>query len=325
MRTFLKLMALCVSTICGTAGTAALANTYPTQPISIVVPVTAGGTSDFFARVIAGRLQEELGVAVVVENRAGAGGIIGSSAVARSKPDGYTLLLASGGTHSINPSVYKNLSYDALNDFAPVIRFAVVPNVLVVPKDLPVSSVKELESYIRDNSDDMTFGSSGVGTSIQLTGEMFKQVADVELLHVPYKGSAPAVTDLIGKHLTLMFDNLPSAMPHVQSNNLKALAVTSAERSPAVPELPTMIEEGYDGFDVTTWFGLLAPAGTPDDTVKLLNQTIASILDEQEIKDRFLEMGAEAAGNDPAMFAQYMEEQIAVWSKVAADAGVQID
>lgn len=215
MRT-LKRLAVCAAVLTTVAAVPAFAGDYPSQPISIIVPVPAGGTSDFFARVVANRLQEEAGVPVVVENRAGAGGMIGSAAVARAKPDGYTLLLASGGTHSINPSVYRHLSYDALDDFDPVIRLAVVPNVLVVRADLPVSSVKELEAYIKSREGKVSFGSSGVGTSIQLTAEMFKQAAGVEMLHAPYKGSAPAITDLIGGHLTLMFDNMPSAMPHVQ-------------------------------------------------------------------------------------------------------------
>lgn len=319
-----KIKAIFVAGVFGVCGGVAAAGDYPSQPITIIVPVPAGGTSDFFARLIANELQQNLDQPVVVENRAGAGGTIGSSAVARAKPDGYTLLLASGGTHSINPSVYKNLSYDAIADFAPVIRLAVVPNMLVVHKDLPVSSVKELETYIKKHPGKASFGSSGVGTSIQLTGELFKQVAEVNMTHVPYKGSAPAITDLIGGHMTLMFDNMPSAMPQVQGGKLKALAVTSKDRSSAAPKIPTMQEQGYPGFDVTTWFGILAPAGTPPSTVGKLNRAIASILKEDEIRQKFIGMGAEPAGNQPEEFARYMKEQIAVWSKVANDANVQI-
>jgi len=324
MRT-LKRLAFCAGVLTTVVTTSVVAEDYPSQPISIIVPVPAGGTSDFFARVVANRLQEQIGVPVVVENRAGAGGMIGSAAVARAKPDGYTLLLASGGTHSINPSVYRNLSYDALEDFDPVIRLAVVPNVLVVRADLPVSSVKELEAYIRGHQGKVSFGSSGVGTSIQLTAEMFKQAAGVEMLHAPYKGSAPAITDLIGGHLTLMFDNMPSAMPHVQGGRLKVLAVTSKNRVAAAPNLPSMAEAGYEGFDVTTWFGLLAPAGTPAARIEKLNSAIAAILNEGDIREKFIEMGAEPAPNDVAAFDEYMRDQIAVWKKVATAANVQID
>lgn len=321
----IKIRVLCAAIVLFLTGNLAIANDYPSRPITMIVPVPAGGTSDLFARLIANELRQKLDITVVVENRAGAGGIIGSTAVARAKPDGYTLLLASGGTHSINPSVYKNLSYDAMKDFTPVIRLAVVPNLLVVPKDLPVSSVKELKAYIMKQPSKVSFGSSGAGTSIQLTGEMFKQMAGVDMTHVPYKGSAPAITDLIGGHLTLMFDNMPSALPHVKRGTLKALAVTSKERSSAAPEIPTMIEEGYQGFDVTTWFGVLAPAGTPKENIQKLNKAITEILKDKNIQQKFISMGAEPAGNSTEEFARYMKEQIALWSKVATQAGVQID
>ncbi|HEY9280100.1 MAG TPA: tripartite tricarboxylate transporter substrate binding protein [Eoetvoesiella sp.] len=301
------------------------ADKYPSQPIKIVVPVPAGGTSDFFARLIAHRLQQQLDVSVIVENRAGAGGSIGSAAVARAEPDGHTLLLASGGTHSINPNVYSKLPYDAIKDFTPIIRLAIVPNMLVVPKDLPVDSVKGLLDYIKSQPNPVSFGSSGVGTSIQLTGELFKQVTQTDMTHVPYKGSAPAMTDLIGGRLTLIFDNMPSALPQVQGGKIKALAVTSAKRSPAAPEIPTMEEEGFKGFEVTTWFGILAPAGTPERVVEMLNKNIAKILQNSTIQEQFIKAGAEVAGNDPKAFKTYMEEQLDKWHKIAEAANVTID
>ena len=325
MHISIKSGALCAALAMIFASGAAVAQDYPSKPITLVVPVPAGGTSDFFARLIANELQQKWDAPVVIENRAGAGGTIGSAFVARAKPDGYTLLLASGGTHSINPSVYKNLSYDALDDFEPVIRLAVVPNLLVVPKDLPVSSVKQLEAYTEKHPGGISFGSSGVGTSIQLTGEMFKQMAGIDMTHVPYQGSGPAIADLIGGRLTLMFDNMPSAMPQVQGGKLKALAVTSKQRSPAAPDIPTMVEEGYPGFDVTTWFGILAPAGTPMANVEKLNMAIASILREGHIEQKFRGMGAEPAGTKPEEFAGYMKEQLELWRKVATEAKVQIN
>jgi tripartite-type tricarboxylate transporter receptor subunit TctC len=325
MRIFTTIRVFSTAVIFVLTGSVATANDYPSRPITIIVPVSAGGTSDLFARIVANELRQKLNTPVVIDNRAGAGGAIGSAAVARAKPDGYTLLLASGGTHSINPSVYKSLPYDAIKDFAPVTRLAVVPNLLVVPKDLPVSSVKELRAYITKQAGKVSFGSSGVGTSIQLTGEMFKQVAGVQMTHVPYKGSAPAIADLIGGHLTLMFDNMPSALPQVKRGALKALAVTSKERSSAAPEIPTMVEEGYPSFDVTTWFGVLAPAGTPKDTVQKLHKAIAEILQDKNIRQKFISAGAEPAPIGTDEFARYMKEQIAVWSKVASQANIQID
>lgn len=302
-----------------------LASDYPSGPIKIVVPVPAGGSSDLFARIVADKMQKEFNVPVVVENRAGAGGAIGSSVVAKADSDGYTLLLASGGTHSINPAVYRNLPYDALKDFDPVIRLAVVPNVLVVPKNLPVKSVKELEAYIKQHPNESSFGSSGLGTSIQLTAEMFKQAADLNMVHVPYKGSSPAIADLIGGRLTLMFDNMPSAIAQINGGKLKALAVTSKQRNAAAPAIPTMEEEGYAGFDVTTWFGLLTPAGTPKEVTEKLNKKISSILKEPEVKERFNSVGAEAAGNSVIDFSSYMKEQLGLWGKVASEANIQIN
>ncbi len=321
-KTFTSIVAV---TAMFTVAAPALAGDFPSGPIKIIVPVPAGGSSDLFARIVADKMQKTFNVPVVVENRAGAGGTIGSSVVARADPDGYTLLLASGGTHSINPAVYRNLPYDALKDFDPVIRLAVVPNVLVVPKNLPVKSVKELETYIKQHPNDSSFGSSGLGTSIQLTAEMFKQAADLSMVHVPYKGSSPAIADLIGGRLTLMFDNMPSAISQINGGKLKALAITSRQRNAAAPTIPTMEEEGYDGFDVTTWFGLLAPAGTPKEITEKLNQKISLILKEPDIKERFNSVGAETAGNSIPDFSSYMKKQLELWSLVASKANVQIN
>jgi len=309
----------------GLAGTAGAQPAYPSKPVRIVVPVTPGGTSDFFARLLAQRLTGRIGATVLVENRPGAGGITGSVYVQRADPDGYTLLLASGGTHSINPNVYRHLPYDPIGDFEPVIRIATTPNILVVNKDLPANSVGELVAYARQHPKSLSFASSGTGTSVQLAGEMFKHLSGTDMVHVPYKGSAPAVTDLIGGQVTMMFDNMPSSLPQVQAGAIKALAVTSAARSPAVPDVPTMAEAGLPGFEMTTWFGLLAPAGTPADVVALLNRNLAEILADPDVKRQFLEVGAEAAGNTPGQFKAYLAEQLQKWKAVAAVAKVSIE
>lgn len=298
---------------------------YPAKPIHIVVPVTPGGTSDFFARLLAQRLGTRVEVPVVVENRPGAGGITGSVLVRRAPADGYTLLLASGGTHSINPNVYKDLPYDPIKDFEPVIRIATTANILVVNKDLPVNSVGELVKYGKDNPGKLAFASSGTGSSLHLTGELFKHLSGGDMLHVPYKGSAPAVTDLLGGQVSMMFDNMPSSLPQVQAGALKALAVTSSSRSASLPDVPTVEESGLAGFDLTTWFGLLAPAGTPADVVDFLSRHLSEILEEADVRRQFLDRGADVEANTPAQFASYMNEQLRKWKAVADIANVSME
>src|SRR5437660_1203037 len=235
---------------------AAHADTYPSKPIKLIVPFPAGGTTDVLARVVGQELTKSWGQQVIIDNRPGAGGNIGADAVAKSAPDGYTLVMGTVGTHGINVSLYKNMPYDAVKDFTPITQVASVPNLLTVNPQVPVKSVKELIDYAKANPDKLTFASSGNGTSIHLSGEMFKSMTGVQMRHVPYKGSAPAVTDLLGGHVDLMFDNMPSVIQHVKDGKLRGIAVTTAKRSPAAPDIPTIAESGVPGFEATSWFGI---------------------------------------------------------------------
>ena len=314
-----------IGVLATTAVPALAQDDFPNKPIHIIVPVTPGGTSDFLARLVAQRLGTKVDVPVVVENRPGAGGITASVYATRQPADGYSLFLASGGTHSINPVVYKKLPYDALKDFEPVVRVATTANVLVANKDLPANTVSELIEYGKQNPQKLAFASSGTGTSLHLTGELFKHLAGIDMLHVPYKGSAPAVTDVIGGQVSVMFDNIPSSMPHVQSGTLKAIAVSSAERSKSLPDVPTVQEAGIGDFDLTTWFGLLAPAGTPPEVVNTLNKHLVEVLNEPDVIKQFADRGAEVGANSPEEFRRYMEDQLATWKRIAEISNVQVD
>jgi tripartite-type tricarboxylate transporter receptor subunit TctC len=298
---------------------------YPTKPVRLVVPFPAGGTTDILARAVAQKLSEAWGQQVIVDNRPGAGGNIGSDLVAKSKPDGYTLLMGTVGTHAINPSLYKNMPYDHVKDFVPVILVAGVPNVLVVNPSLPVHSVPELIAYAKANPGKLNFASSGNGTSIHLSGELFKAMTGVEMTHVPYKGSAPALTDLIGGQVQLMFDNLPSSLPFIKAGKLRALAVTSGARAAALPDRPTLAESGLPGFEASSWFGVLAPTGTPRDIVAKLNGAIAGWLASPEAKEKLLAQGAIAAGGTPEDFARHIGAETSKWAKVVKASGAHID
>ena len=301
------------------------AQSYPTKPIRLVVPFPAGGTTDVLARAAAQKLTETLGQPVVVDNRPGAGGNIGAELVAKSPPDGYTLLMGTVGTHAINPSLYPKMPYDHVRDFVPVILVAGVPNVLVINPALPVNSVQELIAYAKANPGKLNFASSGNGTSIHLSGELFKTMAGVQITHVPYKGSAPALQDLVGGQVQLMFDNLPSALALIKGGRLKALAVTSKERAPALPDVPTMAESGLPGFEASSWFGLLAPAGTPQPVVAKLNAEIAKWLASPEAKEKLLAQGANAAGGTPEDFTRHIAAETAKWQKVVKESGAKVD
>jgi tripartite-type tricarboxylate transporter receptor subunit TctC len=311
--------------LAATMAAAAWAQPYPTKPIRIVVPFPAGGTTDVLARAAAQRLTETLGQPAVVDNRPGAGGNIGAELVAKAAPDGYTLLMGTVGTHAINPSLYPKMPYDHVRDFAPVILVAGVPNVLVVNPALPVKSVQELIAYAKANPGRVNFASSGNGTSIHLSGELFKTMAGVQITHIPYKGSAPALMDLIGGQVQIMFDNLPSALPQIKAGKLKALAVTSRERAPALPDVPTMAESGLPGFEASSWFGLLAPAGTPQPIILKLNADVAKWVASPEAKEKLLAQGANAAGGTPEDFARHIAAETAKWQKVVKESGAKID
>jgi tripartite-type tricarboxylate transporter receptor subunit TctC len=292
---------------------------WPERPITLVVPYTPGGVTDALARVVAAALSERLKEPVVVDNRAGGGANIGAALVARANPDGYTLLMGSAATHAINVSLYKKLSYDPIKDFAPISLVAEVPNVLVVNPSVPVHNVKELIAYAKANPGRLNFGSSGAGGTIHLSGELFKSMAGVQMTHVPYKGSAPAVNDLLGGQTQVMFDS--SVVPYVKAGKLRALAVTSAKRSSALPDVPTIAEAGLPGYEATAWFGILAPAGTPEPVIAKLNTEISAVLRDPAVTRWMVGQGFEAAGGTPADFATHIRKETAKWARVVKESG----
>jgi len=305
--------------------TAAFAQPWPSKPIKIIVPYPAGGTSDILARALSPGLQAALGQAIVVENKPGATGNVGADFVAKSAPDGYTLLVVAF-PFAVTPSLIRNMPYDTVRDFAPVILAATSPNLLVVnPQALPVSSVKELIAQAKAKPGVLSYASTGNGSSNHISMELFKSLAGVQLLHIPYKGSAPAVTDLLGGQVPVMFDNVPNVLPHVKSGRLRALAVSGAKRSSLVPDLPTVAEAGVPDYEVTVWFGLVAPAGTPREVVQKLNAEVQKILAMPDVRERFLAQGVEPQGSTPEQFAEHIRTQMAKWAKVVQDAGVKAE
>jgi len=311
--------------VAGALGIAAPAlAAYPDHPIRMIVGFSAAGTTDIVARVMAKEISDALGQPVVVENRPGGGSNIASEMVARSVPDGYTLYTVAV-TSAINQSLYKNLNFDLVKDFAPIALVVKVPNVLVVNPKVPAKNVKELVDYAKANPNKLNFASSGSGTSIHMAGELFKQLAGIDVVHVPYKGSAPAVTDLMGGQVQYMFDNMPSAWPHVEAGKLRALAVTTAERSKSAPDLPTMAESGFPSFDVSSWFGIIAPAGTPPDIVNKLNAIVEKAIAKKEIQARFDELGAVPVKTTPAEFGQFIQSEVDNWAKVVKASGATVN
>ena len=304
---------------------AAQAQAFPNKTLTVVVPFAAGGTTDILARVIGQALTRELGQSVIVDNRAGAGGNIGAALAARAPADGYTLFMGTVGTHAINQSLYTKLPYDPIKDFQPLTRVAMVPNLLVANPGKPYKTVKELIAYAKANPQKVNFGSSGSGSSIHLSGELFNAMAGVQMVHVPYKGSAPAVTDLLGGQIDIMFDNMPSAIQHVRSGKLRPIAVTTAKRSPELPNVPTIAEAGVPGYEATSWFGMFAPAGTPAPVVARLNGALVKVLAQPEVKKKLAEQGAEPYSEKPEQFAEFIRKETAKWSKVVKDSGASAD
>ncbi|WP_338616668.1 tripartite tricarboxylate transporter substrate binding protein [Achromobacter sp. E1] len=317
-----RLLARCALAACLTpALPAAMAQTYPAKPITLVVPHSAGGTSDILARTVAAEAAKTLGQTIVIDNKGGANGTIAAKQVASSAPDGYTLLLATASTHGINPSLYSRISYDAVKDFTPVTLLATVPNVLVVGPNVKAGNVQELIAFIQSQGDKTNMGSAGAGTPGHLAGEMFKSEAKLQFTHVPYKGGSPAITDLIGGQIDFMFTTIPGVLPHVKAGSLRALAVTSPERSSAMPDVPTMAESGLPGFQAVSWHGIVAPAGTPDVVVARLNQALTGALAAPEVKQRLLEEGARASGVNTAEFGKFIQTEMAAWAKAVKDSG----
>lgn len=305
---------------------------WPTKPVRIVVPFAAGGTTDILARAIAPELQKALGQPFVVDNKGGAGGNLGATEVAKATADGYTLLMGTVGTHAINAALYPKMPFDHVKGFVPLTLVAGVPNVLVLnpanAQKYGIQTVADLARVARANPGKLNMASSGNGTSIHLAGELFKSMTGSFMVHFPYRGSGPALLDLIAGNMDLMFDNLPSAMPHIKAGKLKALAVTSATRSAALPELPTIEEAGgaaLKGFEASSWFGMLAPASTPADIVGRLQQEIGKALAVPAIKDRMLNLGATPSGLSGADFARYIGAETAKWAKVVKASGAKVD
>ncbi|WP_370641730.1 tripartite tricarboxylate transporter substrate binding protein [Cupriavidus sp. MP-37] len=303
------------------AAPGAAAAAYPDKPIRLIVPAAAGGTTDIASRLVGKRMGEVLGQPVVVENRAGGGGIIGAQALRQSAPDGHTLMMGNIGPNAINYSLYRQLPYRA-EDFAPITMVVSVPNVLVVNASVPARTVAELVALARAQPGKYSFASSGTGQSVHLSGELFRKRTGTDLIHVPYKGAAPAVADLVAGQVTMMVDNLPSSLPHIRSGKLRALAVTSASRVPELPDVPTMQEAGVNDFQVTAWFGLVAPAGTPRAVIERLQKTVAGILDEPEVRARLAELGGMPGGDTPAHFSSFIQSERERWARVVKDTGI---
>jgi tripartite-type tricarboxylate transporter receptor subunit TctC len=314
-----------VATVFGMLASAtALAQSYPAKPVRVVVPYPPGGPTDIVARVVSQKLTEQTGQQFLVENRAGAGGNIGAEAVARAPADGYTLLVATTA-HAINPSLFKQLGYDLQKDFAPVSQLTGGPLVIVANPSLPAKDVRELIALAKAKPGALNFASSGNGQSTHLSAELFSSMAGIKMNHVPYKGSAPALTDVIAGQADLMFDTMLSAMPQVKTGKLKALAVTSAARSPAAPDLPTVAESGLPGYEAIAWNGLLAPAGTPKDVVATLNAELKRTLELPEIRERFAAQGFGAAWSPPEKYSAFIQAELAKWAKVVKASGATVD
>src|SRR3954449_3452201 len=304
--------------------TRASSSDWPAKPVRVVVPFTPGGSTDITARLIGNRMQEVWGQTVVVENKPGAGGNIAADMVAHAEPDGYTILISGPGM-ATNKFLYPQLSYDSVADFAPVTLLITQPNMMCVPNSSPARSVQEFIAYCNDNRGKVTYASSGNGTTLHLSGELFKRLANVEMTHIPYRGGAPAINDLIPGRVDVIFDNMPSILSHVKGGSLRGLAVTTKERVTATPEIPTIAESGVPGFDVFSWFGFFVPAKTPPDVIARINADTNAALVYAPVKSRFEELGADPKGSTPAELAAFLQSEIAKWGPVIREAKIRVD
>ncbi len=302
----------------------AQAQDYPVKPIRLIVPFAAGGPMDIMSRAVADKLTSAWGQQVVVDNRGGAGGSIGTEIAARAAPDGYSLLTGHIGTHAVNVSLYRKLGYDPVRDFAPITLMATLPLGLFVHQSVPAKSVRELIAYAKARPGQLNFASAGSGGPTHMAGEMLKAMAGIDIVHVPYKGNAAALNDLIAGQAQMMFSNLLTAMPHVRSGRLRAIAISSAKRSPQAPDLPTVAESGVPGYDILPWYGVLAPAGTPRAIVNKLNREIRAILEAPEMKSRFMAQGIDLATSTPEDFGRLIRTEIPKWRKVVKDSGASV-
>lgn len=298
---------------------------YPSRPIRIVVAYAPGGANDVVARLMGQKLTEELGQSVVVENRPGAGGILGTDFVARAEPDGYTLLLGAGGAITINPSIYPTLPYRPQKDFEPISQVATSSLVAVVNPALPVRSMKDLLQYAGKQPQGISFASPGTGTPLHLAGEMLKGMSGIRMVHVPYKGSGPALTDLIGGQVDVMFDVIGTSLPHIRSGKLRAIGVTGLQRDKLLPDVPTLVEQGLKGFDVTVWYGLFAPAKTPPDIVRRLESAVIKIAAQPDVRERLATLALTPAADGRAALAQRINEEIPRWARIVKESGVKVE
>lgn len=314
----LACVALAATVVCGTAA----AQTFPNKTVTIVVPFSPGGATDIMSRLLAERLNNRLGQPVIVENRPGAGTMIASEYVARAPADGYTLLMAASSL-GIAPSLFSKVNYDPIKDFTPVTQVASVVHVLVVKPSLPVKNVAELTTWLKANPNKANYGSVGAGTSTHLEAELFKSVANVQMQHIPYKGSAPALAAMVGGQLDVMFDAYASSGPFIKDGKLRMLAVTTAQRSQSLPDTPTVSESGLPGYEAMPWLGLVAPAGTPSAVVNKIHDEVAQVLKEAAVQEKFRALGLDIIGNTPAEFSTFLKNDIVKWAKVVKDSGAQ--
>jgi tripartite-type tricarboxylate transporter receptor subunit TctC len=314
---------LAISLVDALVISSATAQDYPNRTIRIIVPFTPGGATDVVTRIVAQKVSEQTGRQVVTDNRGGAGGIVGAEAVAKAPPDGYTLVMGTSGTHAINVSLYPKLPYDPVKDFAPVTRTAVLPSMILAHPSVPATNVRELIAIAKKNPGQLTYASSG--SAQYLTGALFTSMAQIDMLHVPYKGGGQAMPAQLGGEVALSFSTVVSSLPHVKSGRLRGLAVTSAKRTPAAPEFPTVAESGLPGYEAVSWYGVLAPAGTPRDIVTRLNTEVVRALKLPEVRQLMLAQGAEPVSESPEQFAALIKSDIAKWGDVVKKSGAKAD
>ncbi len=324
-RISVALLALLLALVGSHSNPTFAAESYPTKPIRLIVPFPPGGPADLLARMVGEKLSATFGKQVIVDNRPGAGGNIGMELGAKSAPDGYTLVLAPAGNLTVNPSLYRDVRYDVARDFAPVTVLAAVPNVLVVHPSVPVKSVADFVKYAKAHPGELSFASPGSGSGAHLAGELLKSTAGVDMLHVPFNGIAPAVTAVLGGQVQSMFAGAPSVLQHVRAGKLVALGVAAPKHIAAAPELPTLAESGLPGFDVTSWYGIVAPAGTPNDIVTKLQNEIANALRQSDVREKLAALGAEAIGNTPLEFGAMIRTETAKWSRIVKEAHITLD
>ena len=314
-----------VLVLCVLAPALAAAQAYPIRPVRLIVPYPPGGGNDTLARIFGQKLAESWGQQVVVDNRPGAGTIIGTQLAARAAPDGYTLLLSSIATHAVAPYLYKNPGYDPVRDFTPITLLAIAPTVLCVNSSVPARSIQELISLARAKPGELKFASGGNGTAPHTAGEMFAHMTGIKLLHVPYKGGGPAIAGLIGGETSMMFDTAASILPHVKSGKLRALAIARASRLPEYPDIPTFTESGVKGYEANAWYSMHAPAGVPQEIVAKVNRDLVRVLEMPDIKEKLRQLGSEGVGNSPDEFARFVKAEAAKYSKVIREAGVKVE